>query len=398
MLCCTIPYGYIYYGETKHRTKVEFTNETREKVRKIFAEMHKYYEQRYTPKVKISKKCNACSLKDICLPVLNKKRSVSRYIDKIISEETRSNIAKRRENNIKTLFGLPYKQDIDGEDFVVLGVPYDTSVTNRTGCRFGPRAIRNAYGAGRLSYEQDNSYKVANLKGMDMGDIGVVLGYVEETMELIRESVRKVLDAGAVPIVLGGDHLIAYAELKAYSEKYGKVAMVHFDTHEDTWDYGDRIKYNHGTPFRNAIEDDILDTEHSIQVGIRSGGDTYRIKYAQDHGMKVITARELHKIGIKETCRRIKEQVGDAKVFITFDIDFLDPVYAPGTGTPMPGGFSTYEACEIIRNGLAGLDIVGFDLVEVMENYDPAGITAINAVAILKQFVILLSKKKAEQE
>mgnify|MGYP001535467793 CR=1 FL=1 len=297
--------------------------------------------------------------------------------DKIISEETRNNIAKRRENNIKTLFGLPYKQDIDGEDFVVLGVPYDTSVTNRTGCRFGPRAIRNAYGAGRLSYEQDNSYKVANLKGMDMGDIGVVLGYVEETMELIRESVRKVLDAGAVPIVLGGDHLIAYAELKAYSEKYGKVAMVHFDTHEDTWDYGDRIKYNHGTPFRNAIEDDILDTEHSIQV---------------------ITARELHKIGIKETCRRIKEQVGDAKVFITFDIDFLDPVYAPGTGTPMPGGFSTYEACEIIRNGLAGLDIVGFDLVEVMENYDPAGITAINAVAILKQFVILLSKKKAEQE
>ena len=96
--------------------------------------------------------------------------------DKIISEETRSNIAKRRGNNIKTLFGLPYKQDIDGEDFVVLGVPYDTSVTNRTGCRFGPRAIRNAYGAGRLSYEQDNSYKVANLKGMDMGDIGVVLG------------------------------------------------------------------------------------------------------------------------------------------------------------------------------------------------------------------------------
>ena len=118
--------------------------------------------------------------------------------DKNISEETRSNIAKRRGNNIKTLFGLPYKQDIDGEDFVVLGVPYDTSVTNRTGCRFGPRAIRNAYGAGRLSYEQDNSYKVANLRGMDMGDIGVVLGYVEETMELIRESVRKVLNAGAV--------------------------------------------------------------------------------------------------------------------------------------------------------------------------------------------------------
>lgn len=192
--------------------------------------------------------------------------------DKIISEETRNNIAKRRENNIKTLFGLPYKQISMAKILLFLGVPYDTSVTNRTGCRFGPRAIRNAYGAGRLSYEQDNSYKVANLKGMDRAISALCLVMLEETMELIRESVRKVLDTGAVPIVLGGDHLIAYAELKAYSEKYGKVAMVHFDTHEDTWDYGDRIKYNHGTPFRNAIEDDILDTEHSIQVGIRSGG------------------------------------------------------------------------------------------------------------------------------
>lgn len=312
----------------------------------------------------------------------------------IITPEQRKTFERWHKESINTLFGLPYKQNFDGEDFCVLGVPYDTSVTNRTGTRFGPRAIRNAYGAAHFSYEQDNQYKVDNLKGMDMGDIPVVLGYVEETMELIRENVKKVLDAGVIPVVLGGDHLIAYAELKAYAEKYGKVAMVHFDTHEDTWDYGEMIKYNHGTPFRNAIEDDLLDTEHSIQVGIRSGGDTYRIKYAEEHGMKVITARELHAIGIKETCRRIKEQVGDAPVFITFDIDFLDPVYAPGTGTPMPGGFSTYEACEIIRRGLTDLNIIGFDLVEVMEDYDPGQITAMNAAAILKQFLIILSKKK----
>ena len=315
--------------------------------------------------------------------------------DKIISEETLNNIEKRKKNNFQTLFDLPYKQTFDGEDYCIMGVPYDTSVTNRTGCRFGPRAIRNAYGAQRLSYEQDNAYKVANLKGMDMGDIGVVLGYVEESMELIRQNTRKILDAGVTPITIGGDHLITYAELKACAEKYGKVAMIHFDTHEDTWDYGDMIKYNHGTPFRNAIEDDLLDTEHSIQLGIRSGGDTYRLKYAADHGMEVITARELHNIGIAECCRRIKKKVGDAKLFVTFDIDFLDPVYAPGTGTPMPGGFSTYEACEIIRNGIQGLDFIGFDLVEVMENYDPAGITAINAAAIIKQFIIALSKKKA---
>lgn len=318
--------------------------------------------------------------------------------DKVISEEKRKELADRRRNNFKTIFDLPYKQEIEDEDYVVFGVPYDTSVTNRPGTRFGPRAIRNAYGSDHFSYEQDNAYKVGNLKGMDYGDIGVVLGYVEETMQLIYEETKKVLDANATPIVLGGDHLITYGEMKAYAEKYGKIAMVHFDTHEDTWDYGDMIKYNHGTPFRNAIEDGFLDTEHSIQVGIRSGGDTYRIKYAQEHGMKVITAKELHKMGLEECCRQIKEQVGDAPVMITFDIDFLDPIYAPGTGTPMPGGFSTYEACEIVREGLTGLNIKGFDLVEVMEDYDPGQITALNAVTIIKQFIIALSKNKLNKE
>lgn len=315
-----------------------------------------------------------------------------------ISDETRERILGRRPDSMRTLFDLPYKWDIEDEDYVVMGVPYDTSVTNRPGTRFGPRAIRRAYGAGHFGYSQDNDYKVTNLKGMDEGDIGVVLGYVMESMQLIYENTLRILDAGAIPIVLGGDHLIAYPELKAYATKYGKVAMVHFDTHEDTWDYGDEIKYNHGTPFRNAIEDGVLDTEHSVQVGIRSGGDTYRIKYAQEHGMEVITARELHKIGIEECCRRIREHVGSAKVFITFDIDFLDPVYAPGTGTPMPGGFSTYEAAEIIRHGLTGLDIVGCDLVEVMENYDVGEITALNAQAIIKEFLIALSKNKAMKE
>lgn len=315
-----------------------------------------------------------------------------------ISEQKRKQAAQRRPQNIKTLFDLPYKYDIADEDYVIMGVPYDTSTTNRPGTRFGPRALRNAYNANRLSYEQDNEYAPANLKGMDMGDCPVVLGYVMESMQLIYENTLRILDAGATPVVLGGDHLITYPELKAYATKFGKVAMVHFDTHEDTWDHPDIIEYDHGTPFRNAIDDDVLDTEHSLQIGIRSGSDTYRLEYAAEHGMEVITARELHKIGIAECAKRIKEKVGDAKVMITFDIDFLDPAYAPGTGTPRPGGFSTYEACEIIRQGLTGLDIVGFDLVEVMENYDVGQITALNGVAVLKQFLIALSKNKAAKE
>lgn len=316
-----------------------------------------------------------------------------------LSPEMREQLLKWKPQYRNTLFDLPAKTEIDDEDYVIMGVPYDTSTTNRSGTRFGPRAIRSAYGgAHKVAYEQDNDYKIDNLKGMDEGDIGVVLGYVMESMQLIYENTLRILEAGATPIVLGGDHLITYPELKAYATKFGPVAMIHFDTHEDTWDYGDAIKYNHGTPFRNAIEDGVLDTEHSIQVGIRSGGDTYRIKYAKDHGMDVITARELHRIGIEETCRRIRSQVGDAKVIVTFDIDFLDPTYAPATGTPMPGGFSTFDACEIIRNGITGLNVVGFDLVEVMENYDPGQITALNAVAIIKQFLMVLSKNKAAKE
>ena len=316
----------------------------------------------------------------------------------VLEDYLREKIEKSGGRTIKPFMGLPLKQSFDGEDFCVMGVPYDTNTTNRPGTRFGPRAIRefmNNFGR----YSQDADWEADNVSGMDYGDIPVALGYTMQTMQLIYEYVKKALDADAAPIVLGGDHLITYAELRAYAEKYGPVAMIHFDSHNDTSEKGmGGIDFYHGSPFIRAIEDGYLDAAHSIQVGIRGYIDTYRLDYAKENGMEVITARQLHEIGLKEAAARIKKQVGSAKCIVTFDIDFLDPAAAPGTGTPVTGGFTTYEAMELIRQGTAGLGVVGFDLVEVMEDYDPGHITALAASHIIYQFIMALSKNKSLKE
>lgn len=306
-----------------------------------------------------------------------------------VFEELRENLAGNRPRQFRTLFDLPYGQIPNGENYCVLGVPYDAGTAKRPGCRFGPRLIREAYGAQRLAYEQDNAYKADNLCGVDLGDVGVVQGYAQESMQLVYEAVARVLNNGAVPVVLGGDHVVRYPELKAYSERYGKIAMICFDAHETVWEHEGQA---HGTLLQNAIEDGILDCAHSIQVGLR-GSDARCLTRARECGMDMVTMQELRRVGVEGCCRRIRERIGGTKAFVAFDIDFLDPVYAPGTGAPVPGGVSSYEACEILR-GLLGLQLVGFDLTEVSAVRDPAGITAMAAVAIVKQFLILLSKQK----
>ena len=316
----------------------------------------------------------------------------------VLSQAIKKRIEKYSSGQIKTFLGLPLKQEVEDEDFCIMGVPYDTSTTNRPGTRFGPRAIRevmNFFG----EYSQESDWEINNLKGMDYGNIPVVLGYTMETMQLIYEYVKKVLDAGTVPIVLGGDHLITYAELRAYAEKYGPVSMVHFDSHNDTTDKGiGGVEFYHGSPFIRAIEDGYLDASHSIQVGIRGYIDKCRLEYAKEHDMEVVTARMIHEIGLEETAKRIKDKVGKSKCIVTFDIDFLDPIAAPGTGTPVTGGFSTHEAMELIIQGLTGLDIVGFDIVEVMEDYDPGRITAYAATSIVHEFIATLSRNKSMKE
>ena len=237
-----------------------------------------------------------------------------------------------------------------------------------------------------------NSFEHINV--IDMGDMNILPGYIEDTYEIIEKECSKVLDAGAVPICLGVDHSITLGELRAAAKKYGPLAFVHFDSHTDTVSSYFGKEYCHGTPFYHAIKEGLIDTEHSIQVGMR--GNLYEpngFKDSEDLGLEVITAKEIHKIGMEETAKRIIDRVAGRKVFLTFDIDFVDPAYAPGTGTIEIGGFSSFETMEIIE-GIKDLDVRAFDLVEVAPMYDPTQITAFLAANIVHDFIAMVARKR----
>ncbi len=295
---------------------------------------------------------------------------------------------------IKTFMRTPHVTDLEDVDVAIMGVPFDTATTYRTGARFGPAAIRDMSTTVR-PYNIDmeiNSFEHINV--VDMGDMNIIPGYIEDTYEIIERECSKVLDAGAVPICLGGDHSITLGELRAAAKKYGPLGFVHFDSHTDTVSSYFGKDYCHGTPFYYAVKEGLIDTNHAIQVGMR--GNLYEptgFKDSEDLGFEVITAKEMHKIGIEETARRIRERIGDKKTFLTFDIDFVDPAYAPGTGTIEIGGFSSYETMELI-NGVKDLDVAAFDLVEVAPMYDPTQITAFLAANIVHDFIAMVARKR----
>ncbi|KKB33899.1 agmatinase [Bacillus thermotolerans] len=295
---------------------------------------------------------------------------------------------------VRTFMRLEQIKTTDNVDFVVLGVPFDTAVSNRTGQRLGPQHIRN-FSAMLRPYNPDMDINIFEYcSGVDYGDIDVIPGNIHRTYDKMVSELTPILEKGITPIIMGGDHSISLGNLRAFHKKYGPIALVHFDSHGDTWDnlYGE--KYMHGTPFRRAVEEGLLDVDHSIQVGMR--GSLYSpddIQDARDLGFEVIPMKEVRQIGFQEVMRRIHERVGDRPVFVTYDIDFVDPAYAPGTGTPEIGGPTSYEALEYVR-GLDGLDIVGFDLVEVLPTYDSGEITAALASTIIYEMITLTALKK----
>lgn len=299
---------------------------------------------------------------------------------------------------IRTFWRLPYLKEIsEGIDFAIVGIPFDTGASYRVGARYGPEAIRSQSLILRSHNPVLDISPFEYCSGIDYGDLPVVPGYIEDSYEKIEEGLFPVVDKRVIPIALGGDHSITLAELRAVARGYGPVALVQFDSHTDTDpDYYGR-KYNHGTPFIRAVEEGLLLVDHSIQVGIR--GSTYskdEIDKARKLGFEVITAEEIYRLGIEEVAQRIQERVRDAKVFVTFDIDFVDPAYAPGTGTPEVGGPSSRETLELIRKGLKGLNYTGFDLVEVYPQYDPGFITALLAANIVFEFISLTALNKKQ--
>jgi agmatinase len=300
---------------------------------------------------------------------------------------------------IKTFMRLPHVTTTEGVDVAVVGVPFDTGASYRVGARFGPEAIRSVSALLRHHNEVLDVSIFDHCSVVDYGDLPVNPGYIDDSYKMIEEGLLPILDGGVTPIMLGGDHSVTLPELRAMVKTHGPVALIHFDSHTDTGDKRFGRRYTHGTPFRRAVEEGLILVDHSIQAGMR--GSVYSrdsLDDARNMGFDLVTAVEAQEQGIDELVRRIRDRVGDAKAFVSFDIDFVDPAYAPGTGTPEVGGFTSSEALRVVR-GLKGLNLIGFDLVEVLPQYDLSEVTALLAANIVYEFISLIAlRKKLESE
>jgi len=292
---------------------------------------------------------------------------------------------------------LPHKQTTKDIDFAIIGVPSDAGASFRTGQREGPAAIRKISALLRHHNPILNVSPFDHVSGVDYGDLPVIPGYIEDSYKQIGESLFPVIDAGVIPILLGGDHAITLPELRAVAKKHGPIALIHFDAHSDTSDEYFGKPYNHGTPFARAVEENLLLVDKSIQVGLRGSiFSKNHLEIPKKLGFEIITMTELQEIGVEKLIQRIQKRVGDTKVFLSFDIDFVDPAFAPGTGTPEVGGVTSGEAMTIVR-GLKDLNFVGFDVVEVLPALDPSEITALLAANIVYEFISILAYQKNQK-
>jgi agmatinase len=303
-----------------------------------------------------------------------------------------------RFTGIPTFARLPHVRELDDVDLAVIGVPFDTGVSFRAGGRFGPNAIRSASVLIRGHNPVLDVHPFRILSCVDHGDVAVIPGYIERSYEAIQREIEPVVRAGVIPLLLGGDHSVTLPHLRA-TRSVGPVAVIMFDSHTDAWDSFFGEPYNHGTWMRRAIEEGLVDVEHTIEVGLR--GSVYAPEdwdvLTDELGLDYLPTHELLRIGVDATVERIRERVGDRPAFISFDIDMVDPGFAPGTGTPEAGGPSSFEALEIVR-GLRGIDFVGFDVVEVIPAYDPAGQTATLAANIAFEMISLAALRRLERD
>jgi len=299
-----------------------------------------------------------------------------------------------RFEGIRTFMRLPHVTNLNGVDFLLAGVPFDTGATFRVGARFGPSGIRDNSLLLR-PYNPAQNIEIFNFcNGVDFGDLPIVPGYLPESHTLIEKGANNIFKSKATPIFMGGDHSISLPLLRAIKNKFGPVALIHFDAHSDLWHGYFENKDTHGTPFRRALEEKLINPSCSSQIGLR--GSLYDKKdsaMSKDAGLLAITGPELHHIGIKKAIKLVKERVGGSPTYLTFDIDFIDPAFAPGTGTPEAGGFTGYEAISFVR-GLKDINFVGFDMVEVMPGYDPTQITSLLAANIIYEFISLIAIQK----
>jgi agmatinase len=297
-----------------------------------------------------------------------------------------------RFSGVRTFMRLPNNQDLQNADAAIVGAPFDTGASFRAGARFGPEGIRSASHLLRPFNPSQGVPIFDCISVIDYGDVPVVPGYTEESYGRIEEGLRAIHHAGVVPVVLGGDHAVALPELRAAAAVHGPLALVQFDSHADAWNSFFGQPYNHGTVFRRAVEEGLLAPERSFQVGMR--GSLYEegdLEASRALGFELITTDEVRESGTPSVVERIREKVGGAKAYVSFDVDFVDPAFAPGTGTPEIGGFTSREAQEFVR-GLVGLDLAGCDVVEVYPSYDgPGQVTSLLAANVAYELLTLIA-------
>ena len=275
-----------------------------------------------------------------------------------------------------------YTKDLAGVDLAITGVPFDQAVSHRAGTRFGPRAIREA--SSLMPYDPPFGWPMSPLDEMaiiDYGDLAFDYAAVAEFPAALTAHIAGILAGGAGTITLGGDHYITYPILAAYAERFGPLAVIHFDAHSDLWPDDNPARIDHGTMLYKAVKGGLVDPAKSVQIGIRTTTEDYL-------GVHVIDAPFVHQAGVAATVEKARGIVGDAPCYITFDIDCLDPAFAPGTGTPVWGGLASWQAAAILR-GLAGVRMVGGDVVEVSPPYDTTGATAIAGAHVAYDLVCL---------
>jgi len=283
-----------------------------------------------------------------------------------------------------------YTKDLTGVDIAVTGVPFDQAVTNRPGTRLGPRAIREASSLQAPDAPYGWPFDVLSERVIvDYGDLAFDYAHIPAFPVALTAHIRTILEAGAASVVLGGDHYISFPILKAYAEKYGPISLLQFDAHTDTWADDDMARVDHGTMFYKAVKSGIVDPATSVQVGIRTTNE-------DTLGVRIIDARAVHERGTADVVREIREVLGDRPCYLSFDIDALDPAFAPGTGTPVWGGLSSAQAAAMLRD-LAGINIRGGDVVEVSPPYDTTGATAIAGAHVATELLSLIGWRMREE-
>jgi len=291
---------------------------------------------------------------------------------------------------ISTFLRLPHTTQLDGVDVAFIGLPFDTGATFRSGARFGPKAIREGSLALRPNYNPAQRVAVFDLvSAVDYGDAPVVPGFTDRSMDRMAEALVPLHAAGVVPIAFGGDHTVLLAELRAAARRHGPLALVQFDAHSDTWDEYFGEKYTHGTIIRRAVEEGLIDPSRSTLMGMRGGlygPDDH--DQARDMGFALFPWDDLAQFGTQAVAGIVER--GTGKAFLTFDIDFVDPAFAPGTGTPECGGPSSMQALALLR-GCRGLDLVGADVVEVLPDLDSSHLTGTLAATVAYEILSLVA-------